>query len=121
MSNLNAAAEMFDVHKWFHDLVGYYGKPVMNINNWSSMECDYRLTIFPGNASCFPAVEYCPICGKSVADIIEFREKVSEPNRRAEQARKDGYEVLYGKVYEKGSLEPNEFPRFVCSVMEYGE
>lgn len=53
-------------------------------------------------------------------EIMEFREKVREFNRRAEQARKDGYEVVCGKVYVAHSVNDlNAFPCKVCDVMDY--
>lgn len=51
---------------------------------------------------------------------MEFREKVREFNRRAAQAREDGYEVMCGNVYVAESVnDPNAFPRKVCAVMDY--
>lgn len=66
MSNLTAVSDMFDVHKWFHDLVSYYGNPIMDLRNWCAIEDEYTFEIVNGNMSGLPTVKYCPICGKKL-------------------------------------------------------
>lgn len=61
-SNINAAWDMFDVHKWFHDLTDYYGKPMIAFREYSALESEFKFEI--SNGSIQPIVEYCPICGK---------------------------------------------------------
>lgn len=68
MDNLSIANSMFDVHKWFHYLVNYYGNPVIAIREWIKIDDAYKFEIINGDTSVLPIVEYCPICGKKLGE-----------------------------------------------------
>lgn len=47
----------------------------------------------------------------------DFKAKAIEFNRKAEQAERDGYRVIEGKVVT--ACKPTEFSETICDVMDY--
>jgi hypothetical protein len=51
----------------------------------------------------------------------ELRDKIKDFNRKAEQAKVDGFTVMLGKVYRTDDLDPfSPTAKPVCAVSEYG-